>query len=226
MSAGLAWLGIWSLAAGWLLLTDFFLAPDAAGLVDSSPPASLLFVLAGRRVRWRQVRALVVPVWPCRWCLAALVWPLPYRAGPLLILAGLLLALPLRRAGWLAPLSLGLGLAGAVWIAQGGATVADWWLGARYHEATFLAPLISGLARLLGWTAGSSEGALFLPHVEGTIQATTTWERLGLWPLLLAAAGGLALLPLLRREGSRRRALRLAAALAAGLVMSCSATWP
>lgn len=212
MSGGLAWLGIGSLAAGWLLLTDFFLAPDERGWGFVAAGAVLL-VLAGRRVRWRRVDPwlywLAAPL-----VLAALVWPLPYRAGPLLILAALLLALPLRRAAWLTPLSLGLALAGAAWIAQGGATVAAWWLGARYHEATFLAPLISGLARLLGWTAGSSKGSLFLPHIEGTIQATATWERLGLFPMLLILAGGLALLPLLRGEKPRRRALRLATALA------------
>ncbi len=208
MSAGLTWLGAWSLAAGWLLLTDFFLPPEARawGFVAAG---TLLLVLAARRVRWQRLDAgfylLAVPV-----LAAALVWPLPYKAGPLLLLAGLLLTLPLQWANWLTPLALGLGLAGAVWTAQGGATVAYWWLSARYHEAPFLTPLLSALVQLLGWTAGSSEGALFLPHVEGTIQATTTWERLGAYPTLLLAAGGLVFLPLLRREGTRRRIVRLA----------------
>jgi hypothetical protein len=212
VSAGLAWLGIGSLAAGWLLLTDFYLAPDERGW-GFVAAGVLLLILAGRRARWRRVDpwlySLAAPL-----VAAALVWPMPYRVGPLLILAALLLALALRRLDWLAPLVLGLGLAGAAWIAQGGAAVAAWWLGARYHEASFLAPLVSGLARLLGWNAGSSEGALFLPHVEGPVQATATWERLGLFPVLLIVAGGLALLPLLCCETRQRRIGRLALALA------------
>jgi len=60
--------------------------------------------------------------------------------------------------------ALGLGLAGMAWIAQSGAAVAYWWLGARYHEAAFLTPLLHALSRLLGWTVGGSQGSLFLPQ--------------------------------------------------------------
>ncbi len=217
MNGALAWLSVWSLAAGWLLLVDFFLPADPRGWALVGVGV-LLSVLAAWRVRWRRfdpwLYLLAVPL-----AVAAVVWPWPHRAGPLLLLGGLLLALPLRRASWLTPLSLGLGLAGAVWIAQAGAAVAYWWLGARYHEAAFLTPLIHTLAKLLGWTAGSSEGSLFLPHIEGVVQATTTWERLGALPAMLLAAGGLALLPLVRRPvpAARRLAWRVAAALILGL---------
>ncbi len=214
MSAALAGLSIWSLATGWFLLVNFFLAPDSRGwaLVGAGV---LLLILALRRVRWQRIdpwlTLLALPL-----AAAALVWPLPYRAGPLLILAGLLLALPLRRASWLTPLSLGLALAGMVWIAQGGAVVAYWWLAARYHEAPFLTPVIHALVELLGWTAGSSQGTLFLPHVDGMIQATPTWERLGALQAMLMAAGGLAIAPLVLWGRPRGGALRLAAALALG----------
>jgi hypothetical protein len=215
MSATWSWLGVWALAGGWFLLVDFFLPAEPRGWAFVGFGA-LCFVFAAGRVRWRRVDAwlylLVLPL-----AVAAAIWPGAHKAGPLLLLAALLLTLPLRRARWLAPLSLGLGLAGAVWIAQSGAVVAYWWLGARYHEAAFLTPLLQGLARLLGWTVGSSEGGLFLPHIEGTVQATTTWERLGALPALLLLAGGLVLLPLLRRGTRRRLAGRLLAAMLAFL---------
>ena len=215
MSALWSWLGVWSLAAGWLLLVSFFIPADERGWAFLGA-GILLLIHSARRVRWRRVDPwfylLALPL-----AAAALLWPLPFQAGPLLLLAGLLLALPLKRAPWLTPLCLGLGLAGAVWIAQGGAVVAYWWLGARYHEAAFLTPSIQALARLLGWTVGRSGGALFVPHIEEMVQATTTWERLGALPLLLLAAGGAALLPLFRRESLLRLTLRLLGALAVGL---------
>jgi hypothetical protein len=214
MSALLVWLSVWFLASGWLLLVGFFLPADPRGWAVAGA-GLLLLVLAAWRVRWRRfdpwLYLLAVPL-----AAAAVVWPLPHKAGPLLLLGALLLALPLRRASWLTPLTLGLGLAGALWTAQAGATVAYWWLGARYHEATFLTPAIQALARLLGWAAGSSEGSLFLPHVEGVVQATTTWERLGAFPALLLAAGGLVLLPLVRRPSARHLIGRAVAALALG----------
>jgi len=214
MSALWSWLGVWSLATGWLLLVSFFIPADERGWAFLGAGV-LLLILAARRVRWRRVDPwfylLALPL-----AAAALVWPLPFQAGPLLLLAGLLLSLPLRRAPWLTPLCLGLGLVGALWIAQGGAVVAYWWLGARYHEAAFLTPGIQALARLLGWTVGRSGGALFLPHIEEMVQATTTWERLGALPVMLLAAGGAALLPLLLWESLSRRALRLLGALLAG----------
>jgi hypothetical protein len=244
MSAVLAWLGIWSLSAGWLLLVDFFLPPDGRGWALVAAGV-LLLVLSVRHVRCGVPSGVPLPRRcggapgrPRRWhrfdpwlyllavplAAAALIWPFPHRAGPLLLLGGLVLALPLllvsdgrlRFVTWLTPFCLGLGLAGAVWIAQSGAAVAYWWLGSRIHEATFLTPVVYALTRLLGWTAGSSAGTLFLPNIEEMVQATTTWERLGAFPAMLLGAGGLVLLPLIRPAGTRRLVLRLAAAMALG----------
>lgn len=222
MNSVLAWLGVWSLATGWLLLVNFFLPVDQRGW-GFAVAGILLFILAARRVRWQRIDPWIYLLAPPLG-IAALLWPWPFKAGPLLFLMGLLLSLPLQvatgaglaRAGRLVPLSLGFCLAGAVWIAQGGAVVAYWWLGARYHEAAFLTPLLYALSRLLGWTAGSSGGSLFLPHIEGVIQATTTWERLGAFPAMLLAAGGLPLLPLVERRTARDLIGRAAAACALG----------
>jgi hypothetical protein len=229
MSSVLAWLGVWSLAAGWLLLTNFFLPADGRGWAFAAGGV-LLLILAAGQVRWQPrspqggspavdpwIYLLVPPL-----AVAAVVWPLPFQAGPLLLLAGLAVMLPLvlvrgrapSRLSWLAPLGLGLALAGAVWTAQGGVVVGYWWLGARYHQASALTPLLLGLARALDWTVGSSEGSLFLPHIKGMLGATTTWERLGAYPAMLLAAGGLVLLPLVRRHSARQLALRILAALA------------
>ncbi|MFC2037598.1 hypothetical protein ACFLYD_06500, partial [Chloroflexota bacterium] len=215
MSSILGWLGIWSLAAGWMILVSFFLPADARGWALVGAGVSL-FILAAWRIRWRRfdhwLYLLAIPLG-----LAATLWPWPHRAGPLLLLAALLLTLPLQRASWLTPLSVGLSLAGAAWIAQSGIVVATWWLAARYHEAPFLTPLLYLLARLLGWTVGSSQGSFFLPHIEGMVQATTTWERLGAFPAMLLAAGGLVFLPLAQERADRRPLWRVAAAGALGL---------
>ncbi len=211
MSTLLTWLGIWSLSAGWLLLVNFYLAPDERGWALAGV-GTLLFVLAAGRIRWRRIDPwiylLTIPL-----AVAALIWPFPAKAGPLLLLGGLLVAPLLPRARWLTPLSLGMGLAGAVWIAQSGAAVAYWWLGARYHEATLLTPLVYGLSKVLGWMAGTSEGSLFLPHLEEIVQVTTTWERLGAFPVMLLGAGGLVLLLLVERRSARHIVWRTASAL-------------
>jgi len=208
MSTVLAWLGVWSLAAGWLLLVNFFLPSNRLGWAFLGAGV-LLLVLAARPARRQRVDPwLYLLAGPL--AAAALLWPAAHKAGPLLALAGLLLTPLLRPVRRLTPLSLGLLLAGAAWICQSGAVVAFWWLGARYHQAAFLTPLLHGLARLLGWSVGHSGGTLFLPHIEEMIRATTTWERLGAFPALLLAAGGLPLLPFVRR-----RAWRVAGALAA-----------
>jgi hypothetical protein len=223
MSSVLGWLGIWSLAAGWLLLVRFFLPADTRGWAFVGG-GLLLFILAARRVRWQRLDPwLYLLVFPL--VVAAAIWPLPFKAGPLLVLGGLLVMLPLvvtsarasQRIGWLTPLGLSLGLAGAVWIAQGGAVAAYWWLGARYHEASFLTPLLYRLAKVLGWTVGSSGGSLFLAHIEGTVQITTTWERLGAFPALLLTAGGVVLLPLVRRRTAQHLAARILAAFVLGI---------
>jgi hypothetical protein len=214
VSSVLAWLAVWCLATGWLVLVNFFLPPDGRGWAFAGAGV-LLAMLAAHRVRWQRIDPwLYLPV-PAL-IVAAWLWPWPYRAGPLMLLAGLFFALPLRRATRLTPLALGLLLAGAAWTAQGGATVAYWWLGARYHQAPFLTPILFALARLLGWSGGSSGGSLFLPHIEGPFPATTTWERLGVFPAMLLAAGGAALLPLVERRSARALTGRLLAAAALG----------
>jgi hypothetical protein len=211
MSTALSWLAVWALAAGWLLLVNFFLPSDPRGWAFTGL-GLLLFIVASRRVRWRRIDPwlylLALPL-----ALAAAIWPGPHRAGPLLLLGALFVTVPQRRASWLAPLSLGLGLAGAVWIAQSAAVVAYGWLGAHHHEAPVLTSLLYALAKGFGWTVGSSEGSLFLPHMDGVVQATATWERLGAFPALLLAAGGCVLLPLAARHGAHRWIGRLAAAL-------------
>jgi hypothetical protein len=220
VSAALAWLGIWSLATGWLLLVDFFLPPSDWGWAFAGAGV-LLLILPARRARWQGAdRWLYLTAVPL--ALAALIWPLPNRAGPLLMLGGLLLAPLVSRLRWSAPISLGLLLAGAIWIAQGGIAVGFWWLGSRYHEATFLTPVIHWVARWLDWTTGSSQGAIFVPHIEGMVAATTSWERLGAFPAALLAAGGLVLSPMMRlRTGAQphpawRAAATLIVAIAAG----------
>ncbi|MFC2030014.1 hypothetical protein ACFLWA_04710, partial [Chloroflexota bacterium] len=238
MSAALAWLGVWSLAAGWLLLVNFFLTPDSRGWAFAGAGV-LLFILAARRIRWNRIDPwpyLLAPPLAA----AALFWPFPHKAGPLLLLGAFALALPLLVArrrpaiegreesateqdstahmwiSWLTPLALGLALAGAVWTAQSGAVLTYWWLGARYHQVAALTPLVYALAKALGWPVGSSAGALFLPHLDEMIQASTTWERLGVFPASLLAAGALVLLPLVRRQSRRQLLGRVAAALALG----------
>jgi hypothetical protein len=218
MSSLLAWFGVWCLTTGWLLLTNFFVAADERGWAFVGA-GLILTAISARRVRWRQFDR-----WYCLLALpggvAALAWPWPYKIGPLFLLGGLLLALPLALASesrsrpmrWLTPLAIGLGLAGLIWTAQGGATVAYWWLSARYHEAPLLTTLFFALARALGWRVASSQGSLLIPHIEGIVQAATTWERLGAYPALLLAAGGVALLPLVQSRNVWHLVRRLGAA--------------
>lgn len=52
MSSVLAWLGVWSLAAGWLLLTNFFLPADGRGWAFAAGGV-LLLILAAGQVRWQ-----------------------------------------------------------------------------------------------------------------------------------------------------------------------------
>ncbi len=94
--------------------------------------------------------------------------------------------------------------------------MARWWPIGGWEPATTklsaLTPLLYWLSRALGWTVGSSQGSLFLPHIEGMVRATTTWERLGALPAMLLGAGGLALLPQLQRKSARDLLVRLAVA--------------
>ena len=94
MSAALAWLGIWSLATGWLLLVDFFLSPNDWGWVFAGA-GTLLLILSARRVRWpRADRWLYLAAIPL--ALATLLWPLPHRAAG----AGMICPCPGNRPTW------------------------------------------------------------------------------------------------------------------------------
>ena len=76
MNSILAWLSIWSLAAGWLLLSGFFLPPDSRGWAFCGLGCALA-ILAARNVRWRQVDPwLYVLAAPLG--IASVLWPAPY----------------------------------------------------------------------------------------------------------------------------------------------------
>ena len=217
----LVWLGILMLAFSWLGALPIF--HPASGSWPWLPAGVALLVVGlrdtdlsaeGERVR-PAVAVLVVSIAAAAWLAA------PFHIGFLLLgLAAIVTLLPVVRTlgRWALP---GLWVSGMVCVLQAACVPFLYAFCARYHrtaELPFLHDLLPGYPavpwlaallyvpiKILNPAAALNGSTLYLSTSLDTVALTPTWEKLGLIPAVLFAAGA-GLVVLLRPDWRRRLA--------------------
>lgn len=167
--------GVALLAASWLFGLSYY--PTAIWpmwALTVTLGAALLqtvrFAPPDRRTTLIALGLLVLPV---------LLIPWPYRVGPLLLGAGLAMALAADRLRPAARLAPGLIVAGTVLVVQALAVQGYLVVTARAHELPApLADLLAGLARLLGADASASGAQVTVRTLRGMHRLAATWDLL------------------------------------------------
>ncbi|MEW5803005.1 MAG: DUF4350 domain-containing protein [bacterium] len=85
-------------------------------------------------------------------------------------------------------------LCGLILLIQAAVLPVVYFFAARYHQISFLQPLVYPLLKAAGLRVSLSDGALFVQTVDKVFKVSVTLERLGFFPFLLSLSGGLMLL--------------------------------
>lgn len=205
-----AWIGTALLAASWLLGLGYFQpANDFVWLCCLAAAAALFGDLPIRWPARRQTLAAVLLLLPAAW-----LTPLPHKAIPLLLAAGLIVRIAPAVRSWPRKLGQGAVAAGAILLAQSLALHAYSILTARSHELPGpLAQLVGAVPRLLGIDA-AVDGSVVAAHGLGeTRRFAAAWELVLDPATLCFVVGGVVALGLVHcgvAHGSnlRRRWLR------------------
>jgi hypothetical protein len=214
-----AFLGVCVLAFFWMRELPVFLVPQGGLPWALTGVALVVFGLRNTSVRLHSSRRSLLAAVAASALIGALWCPGPFRVGfILLVIASTLglLPLPRRFANWVVP---GVWASGLVCVVQAALVPLLWVFSARYHataDLPLLHDVIPGFPAVpwLTWAlypplklvhpALSLEGStLFLQTVLDTQALTPTWEKLGLFPLVLFLAGAVSLQSL--RPDWRRR---------------------
>jgi hypothetical protein len=197
-----AWVGLALLSASWLFALRYYHAgswPLWAALIVVGTG---LFTGVRRHTpgKAESIVALVLllPV--------ISVAPWPYRAAPVLMVAGLALCLAPIPRQWPKAIGSAALLAGIILTAQALAVVAYESITARSHELPrLLSLLLVGLARLVGLDAALDGSDLALYSVRTVHRLGATWELFLDPPTLCFLVGGLVMLWIVRGSRSGKR---------------------
>lgn len=169
------WTAVAVLAASWLFGVSYYEpAQPWVWLAMVALGTGLLAGSFGKTPGGRASAVGLVLLLPAVWFA-----PWPYRAGPLLMAAGLVLAwLPIPRH-WPRRLAEGGLAAGTVLVAQGAALAFYAAQTARSHELPWPLPsLLAGIASLLGMDAAADGSSVALHSVRQVHRLGATWELL------------------------------------------------
>lgn len=188
-----AWIGTALLAASWLLSLGYFQPANYLAWFCALAAATVL--LSDLSICWPDRRhgvAAILLLLPTAWLM-----PLPYKAIPVLLAAGLIVQIsPVARL-WPRKLGQGAVAAGAILLAQFLVLHAYSILTARSHELPWpLAKLVGAVPQLLGIDA-AADGSVVATHGLGeTRRFAATWELVVDPATLCFFVGGLIVLGL------------------------------
>lgn len=189
-----AWIGTALLAASWPLGLGYF--QPASHFAWACVLAAATVTLSNLPIRWpdgRQMSVAILLLLSAAWLL-----PLPYKAAPLLLAAGLIAQLAPAVRHWPRKLGQGAVVAGAILLAQSLALQVYTILTARSHDLPGpLAKLVGAVPQLLGIDA-AVDGSVVATHSLGqTRRFAATWELVLDPATLCFFIGGLIVLGLL-----------------------------
>lgn len=200
----LAWLGVLVLSFAWLRALYIYLPPSPDARLWFA--AGVLLLVAGCRGRGPGPQRLPLPegLLLAAASLAGVVFlPSPQDVGPALLLAAAALAVLPMPAMLRRQILPGLWTAGLVLVIQAALVPLLFVVASRLHTAPILTPLVAYPLKLLAPGTIRTGATLHLPTNVDATTLTPTWEKLGLIPGALLAAGGLTLLFLHRRGAAR-----------------------
>lgn len=181
------WLAIMPLTAFWIYsvgiyssLTDFNLAL-ASILIG-------LFILIGSLLKeevsiYRNFAIAAIPAG-----ITSILVPYPYNIGLIMIVFAFFIYFfkPGLKAVWL-----GMLFGGMIMSIQAFALSIYYILAPSFHSLNWLSALFAVLFNILGITAASKDGIIFIYGLEATFPFTVTAEKLGIYPLFLILVGAI-----------------------------------
>ncbi|MDZ7289804.1 MAG: GldG family protein [candidate division KSB1 bacterium] len=126
--------------------------------------------------------------------------PWPYRLPGLLLIIGLLLSRVNRLPKIVRPIANSLLFTGLIAAGQMLIMPSYYLLFSRYHRLDWATPMVTLIMKAVGVEATTSAGALFLREGDKVFSFLTTWDSLGLYPILNIWIGGLLTLWLFRQR--------------------------
>ncbi len=196
-----AWIGLALLSGSWLFGLSYF--------ENACPAVWAALIVVGTallpQVRLPTPARVESTIASILLLVTAILIPWPYRAAPLLLFAGLALAIAPIPRRWPKTVAAAALAAGAILTIQWLATYAYECVTARSHELPqSIASLLLNLIRLLGVDAALRDGNLALYSVRTVHELGATWELLADLPTLCFLAGGI-VLAYMSQDRNRRR---------------------
>ncbi len=152
--------------------------------------------VALRRIEFPLIERSVYPL-----LLALLIFfifiPWPYRLSALLLASGLFVS---RLRKIVQPAANGLLFTGLVIAAQMLILPMFYLVFSRYHRLDLVTPIVTLIMKAVGLEASTNAGALFIREGDKIFSFLTTWDSLGLYPVLNIWIGGLLTLWLFRQR--------------------------
>jgi len=211
------WIGLALLSASWLFGLSYF--------EDARPLVWAVLIVAGSglltQVRLAMPGRVESVVASVLLFAAVPLIPWPYRVAPLLLLAGVLLALAPIPRQWPKRLAAGVIASGILLAAQSLAVLAYQYVTGRSHELPHaFASVLWAMARLLGIDAALGDSDLALYSVRKVHQLGAPWELLVDLPTLCFLVDGIVLIVAnARREGRIAAAAKAPAVFALAVIL-------
>lgn len=195
------WIGIYCISMMWLLLLPIF-TPKSWTYLIFLLLGLLSITLAFRGFELEKIKSsfyiFLIPV-----LIFTLFIPYPFNLGAIFIILSMLCFLFYSKYKVSHPFSIGLFITGVILLTQ--TLIYPFYLhfASRYHEISPLNPVFSFLENIFGLSSSFDKNSVILKSSEGIIAVSTTWESLGLYPMLNILVGSIIVLILFSRKMKR-----------------------
>ncbi|MEW6455660.1 MAG: hypothetical protein AB1410_02940 [Acidobacteriota bacterium] len=186
------WIGLYSISMMWILLLPIFTPKNWIYFI---------FLFFGLTIAiwafWNfeiekinySLYIFLIPV-----LIFILFIPYPFNLGGIFLLFGGIFSIFHKKYKISHPISLGFFMQGLILLIQTLVHPFYIYFASRYHGIDLLNPFFSFLGRISGLISSFEKDSVILKSPEGMISISTTWESLGLYPILNILTGGIILI--------------------------------
>jgi len=198
------WIALLFLSSSWLFTLYVFTRPNywVGGMLLASGAALSVFALRNGQFEMfdRKYGLFLVPL-----AISSIFIPFPYNLGPILLAVGIAAGCINRRVSFAGA---GLVFSGILLTLQAAVLPFFYAFASRYHSAGAVAPFTNALMNALGVKTHLNGSTAFTEGTRNVFAVSVTWEKLGLFPMLLVLIGGIAIL--LMVSSRKRKSINVA----------------
>jgi len=188
------WIGVYFISASWLFLLPIFTPGKGIYLIFLLVG---LFFISLSFLKFK-IEINYSPFLMILFLFTSLTFfvfiPYPFGLHCIFLFTAVISFLFLKRHKIFSALSISLFIAGIIILIQTLALPLYFHFASRYHKAPILNPFFSFFLNLIGLKSSFDNDSLILQASEGIISIITTWESLGLYPILNIFIGSIVIL--------------------------------